>query len=147
MATKRTTRIDPNDAFKTIVGQGAGEAQADDKPPQAAPVQAAGQGRDEASSPRKLAATAEKDKKNPAAGISEAAEGLEEMSHAPPAGQTAAAGNAKEVQPAPLVQKGYYITAEQARQLAVYAAVNGQDKSSVVRRALDLFFASNQESK
>ena len=147
MATKRTTRIDPNDAFKTIVGQGAGEVQAADIPTKKASVQAVGQGRDEASSLRTLAATEKKGTKKPAAGISETAEGGEEMNPAPPDGQLAATESAEKAQPSPLVQKGYYITAEQAQRLAVYAAVNGQDKSSVVRRALELFFASNPESR
>ena len=90
MATKRSKRIDPSDAFKAIVGQ----------------VDA------------------------PEAGAEAATPKATKQPNTPPKEQK-------------LVQKGYYITGEQAKQLAMYAALNDLDKSSIVRQALDLFFETH----
>ena len=57
----------------------------------------------------------------------------------PGAGEAADEGEA----PRKLVQKGYYLTEEQARRLGVYAAMLGVDRSSVVRAALEDYFAAH----
>ncbi len=116
MATKRAKRIDPNEAFASIVGTPLPEE------PEAAPAP-----------PQAPAKTVSR----PAA--------------APPAQATAAAqADSGAVEPADegeaprkLVQKGYYLTEEQARQLGVYAAMLGVDRSSVVRAALDEYFTAH----
>lgn len=42
-----------------------------------------------------------------------------------------------------LVQKGYYLTDEQVRQLGLHAVMTGMDRSSIVRAALDEYFANH----
>ncbi len=154
MATKRTTRIDPNDAFKAIVGQGTAEVPTEQVAP--APQElAVGEGRAEpraaeppeikkaAPTVHKRAQTAHREAAAPAAADAGPSEppafpgSMEAMPAPPDSPDPATPGRV------PFVQKGYYITPEQARQLAVYAAVNGLDKSSVLRSALDLFFSEN----
>lgn len=117
MATKRQKRIDPNAAFASIVGA---EPQPEEAPAAAQP-EAAGEGEavpEAAPAPKPVAVPAG----------TAAAE--------PPAPPTAAP--AKNIRK--LVQKGYYLYDDQAKQLAVYAAVTGADKSSIVRAALSEYF-------
>ena len=40
-----------------------------------------------------------------------------------------------------LVQKGYYLTDEQVRRLGITAVMKGVDRSTIVREALDRYFA------
>lgn len=44
-----------------------------------------------------------------------------------------------------LVQKGYYLTEDQVRQLGIFAAVTGTDRSSIVRDALDAWFEAHAD--
>ncbi len=59
----------------------------------------------------------------------------------------AAAAAEPEAPPAKkLVQKGYYLTEEQVRQLGITAVMKGVDRSSIVRDALDLYFQAEQDA-
>ena len=57
-------------------------------------------------------------------------------------GESAPAAPAKK-----LVQKGYYLTEEQVKQLGITAVMKGVDRSSIVRDALDLYFEAQQDKQ
>lgn len=109
MATKRNQRIDPNDAFKAIVGQGGPAEEAPAAPPPAAPPIP------QQNIPAQVQPVAVPQPEQETAGLK-------------------------------LVQKGYYITEEQSKKLGVYAALNGLDRSSIVRDALDMYFEANKNN-
>lgn len=65
---------------------------------------------------------------------------------APPPQETRAGEGSGPTTEAPakkLVQKGYYLTEEQVRQLGIFAVMNGVDRSSIVRDALDAWFEAH----
>lgn len=102
MATKRTRRVDPNEAFAAIVGTPP-------EVPQATPSTSATE--------------------QPKAAV-----------------QTTTTLDTHPEQAAPakkLVQKGYYLTEEQVKQLGIMAVMSGVDRSSIVRDALDAWFEAH----
>ncbi len=131
MATKRTQRIDPNAAFNAIIGispatsteeKGGGENTA-------LPVSPPAPAKIESDAPFAETAPAETPRSTPA------------TAKAAPTTDNKEDQGAKK-----LVQKGYYLTEEQVRQLGITAVMNGVDRSSIVREALDLYFSSHTET-
>lgn len=126
MATKRSQRINPNAAFEAIVG--AARAPEEEAPIAETPT---APGSKEAAAPAKALNT----------GAGEGASSASIPEPAPEA-QPAPAVDATPEPPAKkLVQKGYYLTEEQVKQLGILAVMNGVDRSSIVRDALDAWFA------
>lgn len=116
MATKRAQRINPNAAFEAIVG--AGRTPEEETPAAEAP---AAQATEKKAPPAKAAKTGARESAAPVAAAAE------------PAPQPEAPAKK-------LVQKGYYLTEEQVKQLGILAVMNGVDRSSIVRDALDAWF-------
>lgn len=151
MATKRTKRVDPNAAFAAILG-GGGE----DTMPEAVAIEEVHRTTIDSApvSPIiKVSVPSDASKTNgePEGNISAADSLLEQQKDtatskaAEPIKEEAPIAVPTEETPVEprLVQKGYYITEEQHRQLGITAVMQGVDRSHIVRTALEAYFRDN----
>lgn len=148
MATKRTKRIDPNEAFAAIVGstkldedttQFSSSNTSDTSTNAITPHSASPSIELTVSEPEIAKATFIDLQAEHQSSVAESAITPQDI--------PAAIMEPEENKPtdAPrLVQKGYYITEEQHKKLGFFAVLQGTDRSAIVRNALNMYFETNK---
>lgn len=130
MATKRKERIDPNAAFSAIIGVLPPQTESASSVPE--PIQAVDTTQ-EAAQPAPVAAST---------AVSTDVRDLKKRGR--PKGPANLESTGQESAPGRLVQKGYYLTKPQIRRIGMAAVLRGVDRSSIVREALEDWFAAHE---
>lgn len=145
MATKRSKRIDPNEAFAAIVGS----TKVDEETALQPSSVTANMDTDISSQPSPTPAD-----EIFAAPVPETQKIVAEPSSSQSAHEILEASkndiatekndDVMVIEAPRLVQKGYYITEEQHKKLGFYAVLQGTDRSAIVRNALNMYFEANK---